>query len=93
MRHYRAREWQRDLTPRGARTGLRIWAWFAKRAPLYHFMASTAMAALGWLGRKHGSFFNLPLAGGWTATREFPAPQGKTFQELWWAKQRAKGRS
>jgi L-lactate dehydrogenase complex protein LldF len=93
MRHYRAREWDRGLAPRVARFGLGVWAWFAKRPPLYHFMASTAMSALGWLGRRQGSFFNLPLAGGWTATREFPAPQGKTFQELWWEKQRAKGRT
>lgn len=92
MRHYRAREWERGLAPRVARFGLGVWAWFAKRPALYHFMASTAMSALGWLGRKQGSFFNLPLAGGWTATREFPAPQGKTFQELWWEKQRAKAR-
>ena len=23
------------------------------------------------------------LAGGWTGTRDFPAPQGKTFQQMW----------
>jgi L-lactate dehydrogenase complex protein LldF len=38
---------------------------------------------LGLLGRRQGSFYNLPLAGGWTATREMPAPEGRTFQELW----------
>jgi L-lactate dehydrogenase complex protein LldF len=93
MRHYREREWRQKLGPRTARVGLGIWAWFAKRPPLYHFIASTAMAVLHRLGRKHGSFFNLPLAGGWTATREFPAPEGKTFQELWWERQRAGGKS
>jgi L-lactate dehydrogenase complex protein LldF len=35
------------------------------------------------LGRKRGRFARLPLAGGWTAHRDFPAPQGKTFQQLW----------
>jgi L-lactate dehydrogenase complex protein LldF len=51
------------------------------------------MSALGWLGRRHGSFFNLPLASGWTATREFPAPQGRTFQDLWRERRRAGGGS
>ena len=93
MRHYRAREWQRDLTPRAARVGLGIWAWFARRPALYRAATSAAMRALGWLGRRQGSFFNLPLAAGWTATREFPAPQGRTFQDLWQERQRKAGRS
>ena len=25
----------------------------------------------------------LPLAEGWTQNRDFPAPQGKTFHQLW----------
>jgi L-lactate dehydrogenase complex protein LldF len=89
MRHYRAREWERDLSPRAARVGLGVWAWFAKRPALYRAASGLAMRVLGALGRKQGSFFNLPLASGWTATREFPAPQGKTFQQLWRERQRA----
>jgi L-lactate dehydrogenase complex protein LldF len=30
-----------------------------------------------------GSLSSLPLAGGWTKHRELPAPQGKTFQQMW----------
>jgi len=26
------------------------------------------------------------VAGGWTATREMPAPQGQTFQAMWRAR-------
>ena len=89
MRHYRVREWQKQLTPRAARVGLGVWAWVAKRPALYHALTSAAMRVLGLLGRKQGSFFNLPLAGGWTATREFPAPQGETFQAQWARRQRA----
>ncbi len=92
MRHYRVREWQKHLTPKVARLGLGIWAWTAKRPGVYHALASAAMRVLGLLGRRQGSFFNLPLAGGWTATREFPAPQGQTFQAQWARQQRVKGK-
>ena len=41
------------------------------------------MRALSAIGRKKGRFRSLPLAGGWTRHRDFPAPQGRTFQERW----------
>ena len=41
------------------------------------------MAWLGRLGRRRGRFRSLPLAGGWTDTRDLPAPQGDTFQQAW----------
>jgi L-lactate dehydrogenase complex protein LldF len=46
------------------------------------------MRALWWLGRSRGRFSRLPLAGGWTKYRDFPAPQGATFQSQWKARQR-----
>jgi L-lactate dehydrogenase complex protein LldF len=90
MRHYREREWQKHLSPPAARIGIGVWAFFAKRPPLYHFVAAIAAQVLGLLGRRQGSFYNLPLAGAWTATREMPAPQGRTFQELWHEKLKKK---
>jgi L-lactate dehydrogenase complex protein LldF len=90
MRHYREREWDRGLTPRPARLGLGLWAFLALRPPLYHFAYAMAAKLLGLLGRRRGSFYNLPLAGGWTATRDMPAPQGRSFQELWQQKQAAR---
>jgi len=83
MRHYREREWQKKLSPPAARIGLGIWAFLARHPLLYHWAAGLMARTLGLLGRRHGSFHNLPLAGGWTATRDMPAPQGKTFQEMW----------
>ena len=93
MRHYREREWDRKLSPLAARFGLGAWAFLAKRPPLYHFLFAVAAQVLGRLGRRHGSFYNLPLAGGWTATRDMPAPQGRTFQELWHARQTRTGKA
>ena len=38
---------------------------------------------LATLGRRRGRFRRLPLAGGWTAARDMPAPEGGTFVERW----------
>ena len=89
MRRYRELDYERKLAPRAMRWGIGVWAYFAKRPPLYHFIAAVGAQVLALLGRRHGSFYNLPLASGWTATREFPAPEGRTFQELWYKRNRA----
>jgi L-lactate dehydrogenase complex protein LldF len=83
MRHWREREFERKLSSGSMRRGLALWAFFAKRPKLYRQATRLAMAVLGAFGRAHGRFGRLPLAGGWTAGREFPAPQGKTFHALW----------
>ena len=88
MRHWRERDWDKGLNPPSYRAGLKFWAFFAKRPALYRFGAGLAARFLkGWSGGK-GSFKSLPLAGGWTAGRDFPVPQGKSFQTLWAEKQR-----
>jgi L-lactate dehydrogenase complex protein LldF len=82
MRHWREEQFRRQLTPATARRGLALWAFFASRPWLYRLATGMAMRALGSLGRK-GRFRALPLAGGWTDTRDFPAPQGRTFMSQW----------
>ena len=79
MRHWREREFERHLTPAGIRTNLRLWAWFARRPTLYRAATRLAAGVLGTLGRKRGHFASLPLATGWTAGRDLPAPEGGTF--------------
>ncbi len=63
--------------------GLKSWAWFAKRPRVYHMASRFAIAALGAVGRGRGAFRSMPFAGGWTKYRDLPAPQGRTFQQLW----------
>ena len=73
---------------RRERALLHTWGWFARRPSLYHVAARFVVAALGAAGKARGAFRWLPLASGWTAKRDFPAPQGRTFQQLWIEKQR-----
>jgi L-lactate dehydrogenase complex protein LldF len=82
MRNWREREFERHLQPATARYGLGLWSAFARRPALYRFASSLAMRLLGWLGGK-GRLPALPFTGGWTGHRDFPAPQGQTFQSLW----------
>jgi len=89
MRHWREREFERHLSPATYRRGLGLWAFFAKRPPLYRFGARLAIRILGNLGLGRGRFRRLAFAGSWTKHRDFPAPEGKTFQELWAERKRA----
>ncbi|HEV7369434.1 LutB/LldF family L-lactate oxidation iron-sulfur protein [Arenibaculum sp.] len=83
MRHWREKEYAAGLTPATQRWGLGFWAWFARRPGLYHLGTRLAAGLLGRLGRRQGRLRRLPLAGGWTDWRDMPAPEGRTFQQLW----------
>ena len=83
MRAWREREFERHLSPATVRGGLKFWAFFAKRPGLYGLATALAARALALLGRSRGRFRWLPLASGWTGHRDFPAPQGGTFQAQW----------
>jgi L-lactate dehydrogenase complex protein LldF len=86
MRYWREAQFAKRLGPPTARYGTRFWAFAARRPALYHPGARLVIGLLGLLGRRRGRFRRLPLAGGWTGTRDLPAPQGSTFQALWRAR-------
>jgi L-lactate dehydrogenase complex protein LldF len=83
MRHWREREFERHLSPATARYGISFWAFFARHPRLYRFATALAMRVLANRAIGKGRFRSLPLAGGWTTYRDFPAPEGRTFQEMW----------
>ena len=79
MRHWREREFERHLTPSAVRWNLALWGFVARRPALYRWVTRAAALGLGFLGRKKGRFSTMPLAGGWTESRDLPAPEGDTF--------------
>jgi L-lactate dehydrogenase complex protein LldF len=83
MRYWRAREYAQGLAPKAAVFGLSLWAFAAKRPRLYRFASAVMARALKVFAGKSGRVRALPLMGGWFVARDFPAPQGKTFHELW----------
>jgi L-lactate dehydrogenase complex protein LldF len=83
MRQWRNAEFEAGGTPLLYRMGLMAWAAAAKRPRLYHVLMKILMPVLGSFGRRRGSFRWLPLTRGWTRHRDFPSPQGRTFQALW----------
>jgi L-lactate dehydrogenase complex protein LldF len=83
MRHWREREFERHLSPATVRAGLAFWGFFAKRPTLYRLATLAAMKGLALAGRGKGRFGWLPFAGGWTKYRDFPTPEGDTFQARW----------
>jgi L-lactate dehydrogenase complex protein LldF len=83
LRHWREAEFSEGGQSWSYRTGLRVWAYVARKPRLYHTAARLGMALLGGLGKRRGAFRWLPLTRGWTRHRDMPAPQGRTFQQLW----------
>jgi L-lactate dehydrogenase complex protein LldF len=83
MRHWRTREFERHLSPRTFRLGLRLWGAVARRPRLYRPLAALGARLLHWLGGRDGRIAALPLGRGWTAWRDMPAPEGETFMQAW----------
>lgn len=83
LRHWREKEFEKHLTPGAVRSGLGVWAYFAKRPKLYQFGTRIAARLLNIMSGRKGRLASLPLAQGWTRYRDMPAPQGKTFQAMW----------
>ena len=83
MRHWREREFERHLSPATVRSGLALWAFFAKRPKLYGLATRIGVKMLALAGRSKGRLSWLPFASGWTKYRDMPAPQGQTFQAQW----------
>ena len=83
LRKLREKQWERGLRPWHERAGFALWAFAAKRPALYALGTRIAVRVLKLMGGTKGRIRDLPVASGWTATRDFPAPSGRTFRELY----------
>ena len=83
LRHWREKEFEKHLQPSAMRFGIGAWAWLAKRPSLYRKATALAARVLTNQGHGKGRLSKVPFASGWTQYRDFPAPQGKTFHQLW----------
>jgi L-lactate dehydrogenase complex protein LldF len=90
LRKLREKQMERHLRPLGERAALAVWGFVAIRPALYGLVTKLAVRVLEKMGGRNRSIARLPLGQGWTATREMPAPVGRTFRELY-AAQRSHG--
>ncbi len=88
MRRLREDSWRRPDIPVAGKRLIRIWAWAARRPTLYRLVQRIEIAALRLLAGRRGAIRSLPFAAGWTAARDFPAPEGGGFVDRWHASRR-----
>ena len=83
MRTLREKQVERNLRPLMERLALKAWAWVANSPTLYALGSWFAVRYLKWLAGGEDRIRILGTAPEWTAGRDFPAPEGKTFRELY----------
>ncbi|MEH6568774.1 MAG: lactate utilization protein B [Halioglobus sp.] len=90
LRDLRHEETRHKLSSSRWRLGIKWHAWLCAHPEIYHWLSNALITILSRIGRKKGSFQKLPMAGGWTGTRDFPAPQSSTFMRQYQTLQRRK---
>ena len=83
MRRLRERQFDNDLRPWGERLAIRAWSFAVQRPKLYAFLAAMGSRVAAWLGGRDRLIHWMPGLDGWTRGRDLPAPQGRTFRELY----------
>ncbi len=83
MRKLRERQFERRLKPWPERAALALWRWTAQRPAIYAMISRLATRVLARMGGAGRLIRSLPFGGGWTDGRDLPAPEGKTFRELY----------
>ena len=86
MRTLREKQVEKNLRPLTERLALRAWAWVASKPALYHLGTRLAVRYLKWLAGGADRIRVLASVPEWTAGRDFPAPEGRTFREMYAAR-------
>ena len=83
MRKLREQQFERGLKPWPERMGLAIWKWAARRPAIYAMISRIGARVLAWMSGADRLIHSLPFGRGWTKGRDLPAPEGKTFRDLY----------
>jgi L-lactate dehydrogenase complex protein LldF len=83
LRKLREKQVERHLRPWRERAGLAVWGFLALHPDAYALFTRLAVRVLERMGGRRRAIARLPLAAGWTNTRDLPAPVGRTFRELY----------
>lgn len=88
LRSLRARQFEQDMPSPMTKWGLRLWGFLATRPAAYRVATGLANIGLRVLARGRGRISTVPLAGGWTASRDLPQPEAGTFMQQYKRKAR-----
>ncbi|KAG0163165.1 hypothetical protein DFQ28_010472 [Apophysomyces sp. BC1034] len=88
LRKLREKQVERRLRPWTERAALAAWGFVAMRPALYVLLTRAGVRVLERMGGAGRRIAKLPFGSGWTDTRDMPAPVGRTFRELYRARQR-----
>jgi len=83
LRKLREQQFERGLRPWTERFGLRAWSWFASHPRWYALATRIGARMLSRMGGSQKLLHKLPLGSGWSEGRDMPAPQGRTFRDLY----------
>jgi L-lactate dehydrogenase complex protein LldF len=83
LRKLRERQMELGMKSRQETFMLKTWAWLALHPKVYALATRIGVRVMSLMGGTEKLIHTLPGAGGWTDGRDFPAPAGKTFRELY----------
>ena len=93
MRKLREKQFDLRLRPWGERAGIALWSYAARRPKLYAALTKMAARVASWMGGRDKLIHRLPGLDGWTKGRDVPAPEGRTFRDLYGERLRQKASS
>ncbi|QJR16196.1 LutB/LldF family L-lactate oxidation iron-sulfur protein [Usitatibacter palustris] len=89
MRKLREQQFNERLRPWTERFAIRAWSYAARRPKLYALLTRFAAEFGARLGGREKLIHYWPGLDGWTRGRDIPAPEGRTFRELYRERLRA----
>ncbi len=83
LRNLREKQMQRGMKTQREVFMLKAWTWLALHPNIYKLATKIGVKIMSIMGGKDRLLHSLPGASGWTNGRDFPAPTGQTFRELY----------